>query len=267
MRAYTIASGKGGVGKTTIAANLGIALAQNARTVLLFDADLSLANLDVIMGVKPEHTLKHVLSDLCTISEAVTPCGTGVDLVAGGSAVGNLMRSGKKRIGKFIEQLHEVASKYDVVIFDTSAGLDAKVVTFCRIADEILAVTTPDPAAVLDTYALAKVVFRSRPEAAIRVVVNGVQNETEGKAVFAKLDAVVAQFLGKSLVYGGVMRQDPGVAECVRRRTPFAFSHPGLAASIDMNEIARSLIKAEKHLGESEFFARAEAFLGLQNAA
>lgn len=243
MRTYAIASGKGGVGKSTLSANLGCALSQKGWNVLLFDADLSLANLDIMLGVKPQFTLQHVLADAKTLKEVITPSHYGVGLVAGGSAVGAIMRAGKKRIGKFLSQVAEIEDDYDALIFDLSAGLDNKVLTFCRVVDELVAVTTPDPAAILDVYALAKITFRARPDALIRVVVNQCENEAEAQAIFSKLQAATQQFLDKDLEYGGFVREDQGAAECVRQRSPFVYSHPELPASKDVAVLAGSIMK------------------------
>lgn len=238
MRTYAIASGKGGVGKSTLSANLGCAMAHKGWNVLLFDADLSLANLDVMLGAKPQFTLQHVLADAKTLKDVVTPTHYGVGLVAGGSAVASIMRAGKKRIGKFLAQVAEIEDQYDALIFDLSAGLDNKVLAFCRVADELVAVTTPDPAAILDVYALAKVTFRYRPDALIRVVVNQCENEAEANSIFSKLQGATRQFLDRDLEFGGYVRADVEAAECVRLRTPFIYAHPELPASKDTAELA-----------------------------
>lgn len=243
MRTYAIASGKGGVGKSTLAANLGCSLVHKGWKVLLFDADLSLANLDIMLGVRPQFTLQHVLADAKTLKEVIMPSHYGVGLVAGGSAVGTIMRAGKKRIGKFLSQVAEIEDSYDALIFDLSGGLDNKVLTFCRVVDELIAVTTPDPAAILDVYALAKVTFRARPDALIRVLVNQCENEAEAQAIFSKLQSATQQFLDKDLEYGGFVREDMGAAECVRQRSPFVYSHPELPASKDVGLLSRNLIK------------------------
>lgn len=259
MRTYAIASGKGGVGKSTLSANLGCAMTQKGWNVLLFDADLTLANLDIMLGVKPQFTLQHVLADAKTLKEVITPSHYGVGLVAGGSAVSSIMRAGKKRIGKFLGQVAEIQEEYDALIFDLSAGLDNKVLTFCRLVDELVAVTTPDPAAILDVYALAKVTFRYRPDALIRVVVNQCENETEAKSIFAKLQAATQNFLNQDLEYGGFVRADAEAAECVRLRTPFVYAHPELPASKDVSKLAADLMHWASKSHGSHFMERMEA--------
>lgn len=267
MRTFAIASGKGGVGKTTLAANLGCAMARNNWRALLFDADLTLANLDVVFGVNPEFTLQSVLSGDKTLKEIITPGSFDVGLIAGGSAVGNLMRTGKKRIGRFLAQISDIENDYDALIFDLSAGLDNKVITFCRVVDEVIALTTPDPAAVLDVYALAKIIFRYRPEAFIRVVVNNVETETEAKSVFAKLNSAARQFLGKELSYGGSIRHDLAAAESVRRRTPFVFAYPTLPASQDVIAIADGIMKTQESAADGSFSNRLSQVVELPQAA
>ncbi len=259
MRTLAITSGKGGVGKSALAANLGVALGQSGLNVVLFDADLALANLDVMLGAKPTHTLQHVLSNICTASEAVTSVGPGLGLIAGGSAVGTLMRSGPKRIGKFLSQLAELEPSTDVLIFDTSAGIDSKVTTFCRIADDILLLTTPDPASVTDAYATAKVIFRQKPEARIRLVINRVESDSEGQAIFEKLSGVTQSFLDREIEFAGCIREDAAAAECVRRRTSFVQAHPALPASQDVTRLAKSLRESIKKDAGGSFASKIEA--------
>lgn len=262
MRTIAIAGGKGGVGKSTLTANLGAALAQTGLNVVVFDADLALANLDVVLGAKPEFSLQHVLADQRTMREVVAPTTAGVGLIAGGSAIGNLMRSGPKRIGKLLGQLAELEKGTDIVLFDTSAGIDSKVMTFCRLVDEVLLVTTPDPASVTDAYATAKTLFRHRPDAPIRVIVNQALNSREAEAIFAKLSQVCQSFLNKNLLYGGAVRFDAGAAECVRRRSCFVATQPAIPASQDVVAIARSLRSTYKSLSKGAFCARVAEMFG-----
>lgn len=261
MRTYAIASGKGGTGKTTVAANLGWAMAQNGWNVLLFDADLTLANLDVVLGVRPAFTLQHVLAGRKTIREAICPAAFGVGLIAGGSAVSSLMRSGKKRIATFLTQLADLDGEYDALIFDVSAGVDNKVMTFCRAVDEILLVTTPDPAAVLDAYALAKVVFRNRTDARAQVVVNQVESEAEAKRIFRSVQSVTQRFLDKDLDYAGHIRLDPTVGESLRRRVPLVYAQPSCPAAQDVVILARNLMRAAMHGSTGGFAGRLEAMI------
>jgi flagellar biosynthesis protein FlhG len=241
MKTITISSGKGGVGKSSIAVNLGFALAKVQKKTLLFDADLALANLDVMIGCQPEFTLQHVLAEEKTLAEIVYRAPHGLGLIPGASGIGMLMNSGPKRLAKFFEGLKELEAETDFLIFDTSAGLDNRVMAFMRAADEVLLIATPDPTSLTDAYATAKVLFRRQPDAKIKLVLNQVRDENEAEALFARLQAVTQSFLKKSLSYGGYVRYDVQAMQATRTRTPYLLSSQYCLASNDIMELASNL--------------------------
>ena len=243
MRTYCVTSGKGGVGKTTVSANLGIALAKKGQRVVVFDADLSLANLDLILGVRSDHSLQHVLAGEKSLGEIVHPAPGGIGVVCGGSAVGPLMASGPKRIGKFLEQLAELEALTDVLIFDTGAGLDTKVMSFAKAADEVLLIATPEPTSVTDAYATAKILWKRDPDARIHVVANQVSGPDEGYAIYSTLNAIATSFLDKSLEYAGAIPRDDAVTKCIRNRRPLLLEAPSSPASEGISEIAAQLLQ------------------------
>ena len=257
MKTIAVASGKGGVGKTSFAANLGLALVELGNRVVLFDADLALANMDVILGTQPEFTLQHVLSGEKTIFEAITPGPRGIGSISGGSAIYGLMHSGPKRLNLFLTQVQALAKTTEYLIFDASAGLDNKVMTFLRAAGETLLLCTPEPAAIADAYATAKVLFRRKPEAKITLIVNMVSSEKEALAVYAKLSEVCTAFIGREIGFGGFVRYDERAMKSVRERVPYVVAHPQTPASQDVATIAKSL-QARK--GTSDDLAGLTAF-------
>lgn len=244
MRTIAITSGKGGVGKTALTANLGISLAKQGLRVVLFDADLQLANLDVVLGVKPEFNLQHVVAEEKALRDILTVGPSGVLVATGGSAVTSLMHAGPKRMGTFIAQLEALERVCDVLIFDTGAGLDNRVMTFVRLADDVILVTTPEPTSVTDAYATAKVAFRRDPDAVLGVVVNGCSGDAEGRLVHSSLDTIARSFLGRSLGYLGSVRRDDAVPESIRRREPFVLASPHAACSKDVTHLAKNLLGA-----------------------
>jgi flagellar biosynthesis protein FlhG len=256
MRTIAITSGKGGTGKTTVCANLALALAKAGRRVVVFDADLALANLDIVMGVHPECTLAEVLNGTRKVSEAITPGPFGVGLLAGGSAVGTLMRSGPKRLATFLTQLAELASSVDDLMFDTSSGLDSKVRTFATEADHTIVVTTPDPTAVTDAYALIKTLWRWEPNAEMHLVVNQVSDPSLGEAVFRSIAKTTEIFLNRSPFHLGSVRTDPKVAESVRRRQPCLEAHPDAPASADLGALAMKVAALDHPTGRLPFAER-----------
>jgi flagellar biosynthesis protein FlhG len=247
MMAIAVTSGKGGVGKTVLAANLGIALSLKGQRVVLFDADLGLANLDIILGIKAEFTLEHVLDHVKDLSEVMVEGPGGTRVVAGGSGIGKLLRMSRKRFHEFLQQMSQLDSSTDCLIFDTGAGAEAKVITVLRCADEVVLVATPDPASIMDAYATAKVLFRHKPDAFIWVVVNFVTDAAQAEKVFLLLQSSTRRFLGKGLHYCGAVRQDAQVAHWVRQRRPFLEADPKLPASRDVMALADRLIARPSH--------------------
>lgn len=241
MKTYAVTSGKGGVGKTSVAANLAIAMSAHGLRVVVFDADLELANLDVMLGVKASKTLQHVLTGDATLSEIVTPGPGGIGAIFGGSAISTLMTAGPKRLGMFISQLPELAETTDVLIFDSSAGLDNKMMTFLRLADEVVLVTTPDPASVTDAYATLKVLFRRKPESTVHVVVNMATDDNQARGIFDALQTIVWRYLNKDLHFVGGVRHDAKALEATRKRVPYTVGAPNSAAALDMKAVASSV--------------------------
>lgn len=242
MKTIAVTSGKGGVGKTSLSTNLGISLAQRGKRVVLFDADLGLANLDVMLGIKPNYTLEQVLSGQVRLVEALTSGPGGVKFIAGGSGVEALVNLDQRHLHLFLTQLGELEAQTDVLIFDTGAGIDSSVMTFLQAADEVLLVATPDPSSMVDAYATAKVLWTHSPQAKVRVVVNMAADEAEARAVYAKLYSIAKQFLDKAPTPGGFMRMDARAAACVRQRKPFVLENPSGMASRDVQAIAGSLL-------------------------
>ena len=215
MRTIAITSGKGGVGKTALAINLGCALSEAGQRVVLFDADLQLANLDVALGIESEYSLQQVVSGERSLTEVLTSGPMGMRIVTGGSGVSTLMHAGPQRLARFMCQLDDLAETTDFLIFDTAAGLDNRVFAFLKRADEVLVVLTPEPASVTDAYAIIKVLFRRKPDAMVRALVNRASSEKVAKATYRALKSTVRSFLNRDLLYAGCVYRD----ECIERAT------------------------------------------------
>jgi len=246
MRTLAITSGKGGVGKTSLTANLCIALAAAGKRVIAFDGDLGLANLDIVLGVSTDLTLQHVVAEQKTLAEVVVEGPGGIGFIAGGSAIHTLLHAGPKRMGTFLSQMERLSSKTDYLLIDTSSGIDSKVLTFLSLADEVLLVTTPEPASITDAYAVAKLLFKKRPNAIVKVLVNMVQFPDEAKCVFNALQTVSQQFLDKQFNYLGHVRADPSVSQSTRMRAPFLITAPNGIASMDVRMLASHLIASHR---------------------
>jgi flagellar biosynthesis protein FlhG len=241
MRIVSITSGKGGVGKTNMAANLGIALSQLGNRVVLFDADLGLANLDVILGTSAEYSLHHAIDGNLCLSEVIANGPGGIRFLSGGAGVSKLINISKKRLQNFLQEFAQLESTTDFLIFDTGAGVDGRVMTFLRAAHEVVVVVTPDPASIADAYATMKVLLRLKPEANIKVLMNQVDCERQAEAVYRKLNDIAGHFLDANLSYLGSVRHDAEIGQWIRLRQPFVLAEPRLNASKDVVALAKKL--------------------------
>jgi flagellar biosynthesis protein FlhG len=239
MRVVSVASGKGGVGKTCISVNLAIALAKMGKKVVLFDADLQLANIDVMIGTNSEFNLQHVIGGEMTLREVMVQGPAGISIVTGGSGVSQLMHAGPKRMATFFSQVDSLAEDFDILIYDTAAGLDNRVFAFLLRSDETLVVTTPEATSITDAYALIKVLAKRSPEAIMRVLINRVTNEHEARSVFEVLKTTAQNYLDVDLLYGGFVRQDSAFVEAMKKRQAMLVAYPSGRASTDIENVAR----------------------------
>jgi len=232
-RAQTIAvtSGKGGVGKTNLAVNLATVLAALNRKVVLLDADMGLANADIICNVQPRFNLAHVVAGQKTLAEVRAPVPAGFSLVAGASGLArmaDLTEGDRHRLLLELETLQESA---DVLIIDTGAGIGRNVLAFTAAADHIVVVTTPEPTAITDAYAVIKVLVRCGTAGAMSLLVNQVQSREEAKMVHERIAGVCRQFLKTDVTFGGYVVTDAAVSAGVRNRSPFVLQAPRSAAA------------------------------------
>lgn len=262
MRSIAITSGKGGVGKTNISANLAITLARRGQRVVVFDADIGLANLDVVLGCKIHGTLQHVLSGEKSLSEVVHDGPGGIRFIPGGSGLEALFDLTDAQRDRFLSELSALEQSTDILIFDTGAGLDTNVMSFLRSANEVLIVVTPDPASLTDGYATAKALFKQDPSANVGLILNMVTNEQEAKQVFAHLSSVLQRFLSASVRYAGFVRLDPGALAFIRKRIPFVVGDPHLPASIDVNRIGTGLLGQKVPDADNSLIGRLRSLFG-----
>lgn len=250
MLTLAITSGKGGVGKSTLSANLGTTLAQLGERVVLFDADLQLANLDIVCNVQPQFNLQHVANGEKSLAEILTETPAGVKIASGGSAIPMLMTAGPKRLGSFLGQLAQLERTTDILIFDTAAGLDNRVLTFLKLAEHTLVVATPDPSSLTDAYATIKTLFRRDPGAQVSLILNQC-GEPEGRALAQTVQDTCWEFLGKTVNYLGSVRHDAQVTLAVRRRQLFVESAPDGKASEDIRALAQAVRDWKDHIALS----------------
>jgi flagellar biosynthesis protein FlhG len=237
-RTLAVTSGKGGVGKTTVAVNLAIHLAQMKRRVALLDADLGTANADVLCNISPAWNIAHVIAGRRSIEDALVIAPGGFTLIPGASGLARVAAMDELERAHLMQQMQVVESRFDFLLVDTGAGVSPNVISFLVACDEVLVVTTPEPTAITDAYALIKTLVRQKPDAEISILVNMVRDATEGSAVFARIASVCERFLHITPVHVASMVQDAQVPTSVRKRMPFAIDCPMCAASRCVYRIA-----------------------------
>ncbi|OHD12914.1 MAG: ATP-binding protein [Spirochaetes bacterium GWB1_48_6] len=240
-RIITITSGKGGVGKTNMAINLALAYSKLGKKVVVMDADLGLANVNVILGVVPKFNLYHMIRQKKTMKEIIADTGYGIQIVAGASGFSQIANLSEKDRHMFISELSSL-SFADIIIIDTSAGVSSNVLDFIAAADEALIVTTPEPTAITDAYGLIKIITTeiNNPAMGLKLIVNRVKSVTEGKKVADRVINISSQFLNIKVDYLGYVYEDQSVQDSVLQQKPFMIVDPKSKAShCVMNLVSR----------------------------
>ena len=249
-RIIAISSGKGGVGKTNISINLALAYAQLGKRVIVMDADLGLANVNVILGIIPKYNLYHLIRKQKRMKEIILDTSYGIQIVAGASGFSKIANLTDEERGTFIEELRELESA-DVIIIDTSAGVSNNVLSFIGAADEALIVTTPEPTAITDAYGIIKIIATEidNMNLGLKLIVNRVRSVTEGKKVAERVINIAGQFLNLKVDYLGYVYDDPAVSNAVLKQRPFLIAEPNSKASICVKHLASRLEKVEYREG------------------
>ncbi|MBF0500778.1 MAG: MinD/ParA family protein [Candidatus Riflebacteria bacterium] len=236
-RTITVTSGKGGVGKTNFVANLAICLGQAGRRVIILDADLGLANIDVVFGIRPKRTLSDVINGAFTINEILIPGPCGINIIAGGSGLADMTHLKPEQTTRLFDQLRFLEDRADFLLIDTGAGISQNVISFCLAADSIIVVTTPEPTALADAYGIIKVISQSRPEADVSVLVNRAEHEEEARFIHERLRNVAWEFLQFSVKELGYLPQDRQMYLAVRQQTPLMLFSPMSPAAVRLRDI------------------------------
>jgi flagellar biosynthesis protein FlhG len=241
-RVIAITSGKGGVGKTNFTVNLGIVFSQMGLRVVIIDADLGLANVDVVMGKMSKYNLSDVINTNKDILEILEEGPNGVKFVSGGSGVQDLVKLDKTQLVDLLMKLGKLDEEADIILIDTGAGLSDNVISFVHAAKEVILVTTPEPTSITDAYALIKTITHKDKTKNIKVVVNRADNATEAFNLLDKLNVVTQKFLGVKLQKLGYILNDVSVVKAVKIQQPFVVSFSKSEASKNIKEIALTLM-------------------------
>jgi len=221
-----ITSGKGGVGKTSIAANLAICMAASRKKVVLVDADLSLGNLDIIMNINSKYNISHMVNGQKSIEEIIHTGPEGIEIICGASGLEGLANISEFQRHRLLMELSKLQNNSDVIIIDTAAGISRSVVGFCLASDHTLVITTPEATAMTDAYAMIKVLVRNRFDGRISLIVNMADSQAEGKKVYQQVTNVARRFLDTDIYDAGVLVRDDRLSSAVRLRKPVVLAYP-----------------------------------------
>lgn len=266
VRVIAVTGGKGGVGKTNVSINLGIALAQKQQRVLLLDADLGLANIDVLLGLRPEHNLEDVFSGQCSLRDIILEGPGGLKIIPASSGTQSMVHLSQQQHAGLISAFSELAADIDVLIIDTAAGISDAVVNFVRAAQEVLVVVCDEPSSITDAYALIKLLHQKYGVHSFRVLANQTRSEKEGQALYQRLVATTDKFLDVLLHYAGAVPYDDAVRQSVRKQQPVRVAYPKSAAAKAFTPLAEQTLKWQMPAGPSghlEFFV--EQLVASQN--
>lgn len=241
-RIIAVSSGKGGVGKTNISINLALAYAKLGKKVIVMDADLGLANVNVVLGVIPKYNLYHLIRKQKTMKEIILDTNYGIQIVAGASGFSKVANLSEEERAHFIEELSEL-SVADILIVDTGAGVSSNVLSFIGAADDVLIITTPEPTAITDAYGIIKIIATeiNNLSLGLKLVVNRVKSIAEGKKVANRVINIASQFLNLKVDYLGCVFEDQNVQQAVSKQKPFMITDPKGKASICVKHLVSRL--------------------------
>jgi flagellar biosynthesis protein FlhG len=262
-RSLAVLSGKGGVGKTNIAVNLALAAGQEGARVAVLDADLGLANVDILFGMMPRYNLSHVITGEKRLEDVIVTVDENVKIIPGGAGVQNLAELDPRRQEELLEKLLVLERSEDFLIVDTAAGIYESVLSFALAVEIVLLVTTPEPTAIRDAYGVLKALSRTEEgrKKDIRLLVNMAYNEQDAQSVAERIQMAANQFLGMNIPFVGYMPWDPNIRKAVQKRRPFYLSYPSSGASKALTSIARRLFFSEALPPEPRELRRGEGGL------
>ena len=253
-KVLAITSGKGGVGKTNIAANLAICLAASQKRVLLVDADWSLGNLDILMNLNNKYNIAHMLNGKKTLREIVHVGPQGVEIICGVSGLEDLANLTKFQRHRVLNELSELGNDTDTIIIDTAAGISKSVVGFCLAADQTLVVTTPEATAMTDAYAMIKVLVGNNYSGKISLIVNMAENIAEGKKIYQQISNVATRFLNTHIYDAGVLLKDDRLIAAMRQRKPVVLAYPKAKVTSSLVALAAKLSNSSAATADNDGF-------------
>lgn len=238
----SVTSGKGGVGKSNFSLNFSIAMQRLGKKVLVIDADIGMANIDVLMGTSSQYNFYHLVKNEKTIWDIISVGPEGLHYIAGGSGLLDLVRLSDQEVQRFGEEILKLQGMYDYIIFDTGAGLSKETAQFITASDETIVVTTPEPTSITDAYALIKMVNSLDSSVKFKIVVNRSSDLAEGMRTSNNIASVTKRFLNIELPAIGYIYDDPHVSRSVKKQVPLIMLFPECDAAKSIIGIAREYL-------------------------
>lgn len=249
-RVITVTSGKGGVGKTSISINLAIQLARLGKQVVVFDADFGLANIEVMLGVRPQYNLADMMFRGKNLTDIITKGEEGISFISGGSGIQELASMNREQVMYLTNCLISLDKSADIIIVDTGAGISDSVLEFVLASTEVLLVATPEPTSITDAYALLKALNRKeefvKEDTSIKMISNRVNSLAEGQGLYEKMSVVSEKFLNIPITYLGSVPMDEQVSKAVMRQRPVSVLNPDAPAAKAYKQIAETLLELEQ---------------------
>ncbi len=243
VKVIAVTGGKGGVGKTSVSVNLAVSLSQQGFKVMLLDADLGLANIDVMLGLTAKQNLSHVLNGECDLKDIVLQGPQGLQIIPASSGTKNMAELSLAEHTGIIQAFSDIGHHLDFLIIDTAAGITDMVVSFTQASQDIIAVVCNEPTSITDAYALMKVLNKDYSLDRFHVLANMVQTSKEGRELFATLSGVCDRFLDVTLNYLGSIPSDENLRKAVRKQKPLVEAFPRSGASIALKSLAKKVQK------------------------
>lgn len=264
-RVITVTSGKGGVGKTSLSVNLAIQLRRLGKKVVVMDADFGLANIEIMLGIRPRYNLADLMFRGKSIQDIITYGPEGIGFISGGSGINEMANLTRDQVFQLIQKLNELDQQADVIIVDTGAGIGDSVLEFVAASAEVLLVATPEPTSITDAYALLKSLNRNssyKPgKTVVKMIANQVRGARDADELFDKLGVVVNKFLNIDIEYLGAIPYDDSMQKAVMRQEPVSIAAPNSTAARSLERIARVL--ADKEEESSRMFGIMQLFSGV----
>ncbi|MDR3355259.1 MAG: MinD/ParA family protein [Synergistaceae bacterium] len=263
VKSVAILSGKGGVGKSSLAVNLSLAMAELGLRVTILDADLGLANLDILFGVTPKFHMGHVMRGDKELADIIYRVGDMISIIPGGAGLRDLADIDDQKQAWIINRLSNLEAETDILILDTSAGIHKNVLSFAMASDLSLLITTPEPTAIRDSYSVLKSLFQMAGSALnAGMVVNMVKNEREGISVGERIIATAGHFLNVKIPYFGCVIWDAAMMDAVRRRRPLLMSEENSVSAPCFRELARKILEFKETPERSDGITAGNSFIG-----